>query len=135
MNLDDLEDLAGKFRAETADVETEVRVCMAASCQSSGAEPVMKALTDACADGASALEAAPAKPVDIATGVPSCPGFHLYCFGKADGADEPPPWDDGSTGEDDLQPAGCAAGSGSGAGAAALILLLVGLAATRRRRA
>ncbi len=90
---------------------------------------------DACADGASALEAAPAKPVDIATGVPSCPGIHLYCFGKADGADEPPPWDDGSTGEDDLQPAGCAAGSGSGAGAAALMLLLVGLAATRRRRA
>ncbi len=49
MNLDDLEELAGKFRAETADAETEVRVCMAASCQSSGAEPVIKGLTDACA--------------------------------------------------------------------------------------
>jgi bidirectional [NiFe] hydrogenase diaphorase subunit len=48
MNLDDLEDLAERFRAESAEVEHEVRVCMAASCQSSGAQPVLDALTEAC---------------------------------------------------------------------------------------
>ena len=44
MNLDDLADLAEQYRAIDANVEREVRVCMAASCQSSGAAPVMDAL-------------------------------------------------------------------------------------------
>jgi bidirectional [NiFe] hydrogenase diaphorase subunit len=51
MNLDDLEDLAQQYRDENADVEHEVRVCMAASCQSSGAEPVLDALRAVCKDG------------------------------------------------------------------------------------
>jgi bidirectional [NiFe] hydrogenase diaphorase subunit len=51
MNLDDLEDLAEQYRAEKHDVDTEVRVCMAASCQSSGAEPVLDALRASCKDG------------------------------------------------------------------------------------
>ncbi len=51
MNLDDLDDLAEQYRAEEAAIEREVRVCMAASCQSSGAAPVFDALTQACGDG------------------------------------------------------------------------------------
>jgi len=45
MNLDDLDDLASEFREAERDVEREVRVCMAASCQSSGARPVFEALS------------------------------------------------------------------------------------------
>jgi bidirectional [NiFe] hydrogenase diaphorase subunit len=52
MNLDDLEDLAAKYREEANEPETEVRVCMAASCQSSGAEPVLDALRAGCGDTA-----------------------------------------------------------------------------------
>jgi bidirectional [NiFe] hydrogenase diaphorase subunit len=48
MNLDDLEELARQYRDENADVEQEVRVCMAASCQSSGAAPVLDALSAIC---------------------------------------------------------------------------------------
>ena len=48
MNVDDLEIMAEGYRAENADVEHEIRVCMAASCQSSGAQPVLDALTSAC---------------------------------------------------------------------------------------
>jgi len=48
MNLDDLEELARQYRDENADVEQEVRVCMAASCQSSGAAPVLDALGEIC---------------------------------------------------------------------------------------
>ncbi|NCC28759.1 MAG: NADH-quinone oxidoreductase subunit NuoF [Gammaproteobacteria bacterium] len=44
MNLDDLADLAEQYRAAEAGVEREVRVCLAASCQSSGAVPVFDAL-------------------------------------------------------------------------------------------
>jgi bidirectional [NiFe] hydrogenase diaphorase subunit len=44
MNLDDLADLAEQYREATADVTREVRVCVAASCQSSGAGPVFDAL-------------------------------------------------------------------------------------------
>ncbi len=47
MNLDDLHDLAQQYRDENAAVQREVRVCMAASCQSSGALPVFEALGDA----------------------------------------------------------------------------------------
>jgi bidirectional [NiFe] hydrogenase diaphorase subunit len=48
MNLDDLEDLAQQCRDASADVEQEVRVCMAASCQSSGAQSVLDALNAIC---------------------------------------------------------------------------------------
>ena len=44
MNLDDLDDMAAKFHAAEAGVEHEVRVCMAASCQSAGAPAVLDAL-------------------------------------------------------------------------------------------
>ena len=44
MNLDDLAEKAEEFRAAEAGVEREVRVCMAASCQSSGAAPVFDAV-------------------------------------------------------------------------------------------
>jgi bidirectional [NiFe] hydrogenase diaphorase subunit len=44
MNLDELDELARGYSDEAADVTHEVRVCMAASCQSSGAEPVLDAL-------------------------------------------------------------------------------------------
>ena len=44
MNLDELDELARTYTEETADVSHEVRVCMAASCQSSGAPPVLDAL-------------------------------------------------------------------------------------------
>lgn len=54
MNLDDLEDLAAKYRADAGDHDTEVRVCLAASCQSSGAQPVFDALSAGCDDGAAA---------------------------------------------------------------------------------
>ena len=47
MNLDDLADKAEEFRALDAGIGHEVRVCMAASCQSSGAQPVIEALVKA----------------------------------------------------------------------------------------
>lgn len=49
MNVDDLAELARQHREEAATVRHEVRVCMAASCQSSGAPPVKEALEQACA--------------------------------------------------------------------------------------
>ncbi len=51
MNLDDLADMAEGVRALDADLEHEVRVCMAASCQSSGAPPVFDALKGAIPEG------------------------------------------------------------------------------------
>jgi bidirectional [NiFe] hydrogenase diaphorase subunit len=50
MNLDDLADLAEQYRAIDPDVEREVRVCVAASCQSSGAAPVFDALVAGLGD-------------------------------------------------------------------------------------
>jgi bidirectional [NiFe] hydrogenase diaphorase subunit len=47
MNLDDLADMAEEARARDAGLAHEVRVCMAASCQSSGAAPVLAALQGA----------------------------------------------------------------------------------------
>jgi bidirectional [NiFe] hydrogenase diaphorase subunit len=44
VNLDDLEQLAESYRNEREPADLEVRVCMAASCQSSGAEAVHDAL-------------------------------------------------------------------------------------------
>jgi len=49
MNLDDLEDLAAKYRAELGDADREVRVCVATACHSSGAPGVIDALNDAAA--------------------------------------------------------------------------------------
>ncbi|MBK1718021.1 NuoF family protein [Thiocystis violacea] len=51
MHLEDLAEKAAEYRAEEAHVEHEVRVCVAASCQSSGSLPVLEALTKACGDG------------------------------------------------------------------------------------
>jgi bidirectional [NiFe] hydrogenase diaphorase subunit len=51
MNLDDLADLAEQYRAIDRDVQREVRVCVAASCQSSGAAPVFDALVAGLGDG------------------------------------------------------------------------------------
>lgn len=51
MHLEDLADKAAEFKAEEAHITHEVRVCMAASCQSSGAAPVMEALSSACGEG------------------------------------------------------------------------------------
>jgi bidirectional [NiFe] hydrogenase diaphorase subunit len=45
MNLQDLAKKAEEYRARDAKIEHEVRVCVAASCQSSGALPVLEALT------------------------------------------------------------------------------------------
>ncbi len=50
MNVDELAELAQTYRDEEAPVRHEVRVCMAASCQSSGAVPVHDALEKSCAD-------------------------------------------------------------------------------------
>jgi len=50
MNVDELAELAQTYRDEEAPIRREVRVCMAASCQSSGAVPVHDALEKACAD-------------------------------------------------------------------------------------
>jgi bidirectional [NiFe] hydrogenase diaphorase subunit len=47
MNVDDLAEMALGYRQEEAAVQHEVRVCMAASCQSSGAGPVLDALNAA----------------------------------------------------------------------------------------
>jgi bidirectional [NiFe] hydrogenase diaphorase subunit len=44
MNLDDLADMAEEVRAADAGITHEVRVCMAASCQSSGAGAVLEGL-------------------------------------------------------------------------------------------
>ena len=49
MNLDDLQELARSYREDASGAAREVRVCMAASCQSSGAQPVFDALTEASA--------------------------------------------------------------------------------------
>jgi bidirectional [NiFe] hydrogenase diaphorase subunit len=46
MNLDDLEELASEVRAAGDSCPHCVRVCMAASCQSSGAGPVLERLND-----------------------------------------------------------------------------------------
>jgi bidirectional [NiFe] hydrogenase diaphorase subunit len=54
MNVDDLAELARGYRDEGAAVPHEVRVCMAASCQSSGAQPVFDALV--AAQGAAGTE-------------------------------------------------------------------------------
>ncbi len=51
MNLDELAEKAEEYRAEDAAIEREVRVCMAASCQSSGALPVLESLAKECGDG------------------------------------------------------------------------------------
>jgi bidirectional [NiFe] hydrogenase diaphorase subunit len=51
MHLEDLAEKAEAFRAEESHIRHEVRVCVAASCQSSGALPVFEALTQACGDG------------------------------------------------------------------------------------
>ena len=51
MHPEDLAEKAAQIRAETAAIKREVRVCMAASCQSSGAQPVLAALADICGDG------------------------------------------------------------------------------------
>ncbi|WP_295404928.1 NuoF family protein [uncultured Thiocystis sp.] len=51
MHLEDLAEKAAEYRAEEAAVRREVRVCVAASCQSSGSLPVLEALTNACGDG------------------------------------------------------------------------------------
>jgi bidirectional [NiFe] hydrogenase diaphorase subunit len=47
MNLDDLAEMAEEVRAADEGTEHEVRVCMAASCQSSGSPPVLEALQGA----------------------------------------------------------------------------------------
>ena len=47
MNVDDLAEMAQAYRNEEAGFSHEVRVCMAASCQSSGAVPVLEALDKA----------------------------------------------------------------------------------------
>ncbi len=47
MNIDDIDELAQKHRDKFAGIDTEIRVCMATSCQSSGAPPVLEALTEA----------------------------------------------------------------------------------------
>ena len=51
MHPEDLAEKAAQFRAEEAAIKREVRVCVAASCQSSGALPVLDALQQACGDG------------------------------------------------------------------------------------
>ncbi|QGU33096.1 NADH-quinone oxidoreductase subunit NuoF [Thermochromatium tepidum] len=48
MHLEDLAEQAAQYRAEEAHIEREIRVCVAASCQSSGALPVLEALRSAC---------------------------------------------------------------------------------------
>ena len=48
MHLEDLAEQAAHYRAETAHIKREVRVCVAASCQSSGSLPVLAALQSAC---------------------------------------------------------------------------------------
>lgn len=50
MNLDDLAERAEELRAAQSGIEQEVRVCLAASCQSSGALQVFDALTKGCGD-------------------------------------------------------------------------------------
>jgi bidirectional [NiFe] hydrogenase diaphorase subunit len=52
MNVDDLAEMAQAYRNEEAGFSHEVRVCMAASCQSSGAIPVLEALDKAYSDSA-----------------------------------------------------------------------------------
>jgi bidirectional [NiFe] hydrogenase diaphorase subunit len=52
MNVDDLAEMAQAYRDEDAAFRHEVRVCMAASCQSSGAGPVYDALSAALAGDA-----------------------------------------------------------------------------------
>jgi bidirectional [NiFe] hydrogenase diaphorase subunit len=51
MNLDDLAEKAEEFRALNADIVHEVRVCVAAACQSSGSLPVLEALTNENKEG------------------------------------------------------------------------------------
>jgi bidirectional [NiFe] hydrogenase diaphorase subunit len=51
MHLDDVYEQAAGYRAEQAGIEHEVRVCTAASCQSSGALPVLAALRERCPEG------------------------------------------------------------------------------------
>jgi bidirectional [NiFe] hydrogenase diaphorase subunit len=48
MNLDDLAEMAEEFRALDAGVEHEIRVCVAAACQSSGSVPVLDSLSKEC---------------------------------------------------------------------------------------
>jgi bidirectional [NiFe] hydrogenase diaphorase subunit len=53
VNLDDLEQLADSYRNEREPTDLEVRVCLAASCQSSGANAVCEALEAKSADNGS----------------------------------------------------------------------------------
>lgn len=50
MHLEDLAELAEQYRALDAGVTHEVRVCVAAACQSTGSVPVLEALTKANTD-------------------------------------------------------------------------------------
>jgi bidirectional [NiFe] hydrogenase diaphorase subunit len=52
MNLDDLEELAVKYREEQGETDREVRVCVATACHSSGAPAVIEALEAAGAEPA-----------------------------------------------------------------------------------
>ncbi|MBK1629330.1 NADH-quinone oxidoreductase subunit F [Thiohalocapsa halophila] len=52
MNIDDLEDLAAKYRTEQGDADLEVRVCVATACHSSGAPDVVDALNAAAEEPA-----------------------------------------------------------------------------------
>ena len=51
MNLDDLAEKAEEYRARDAGITHEVRVCVAAACQSGGSLPVLEALKAECDSG------------------------------------------------------------------------------------
>lgn len=62
MNLEDLAEKAKAYQAQDAGIVHEVRVCMAASCQSSGAPAVLEALEQAQARPPESAHERPAEP-------------------------------------------------------------------------
>jgi len=90
---------------------------------------------DVCNGDPEAIAAAPPAPrVDTSGGQSRCFKVKVYCLGKADAgaADEPPPWDDGTSDETVQTGAGCSASGGQAGGAT--LLLVAAMVVTRRRR-
>jgi MYXO-CTERM domain-containing protein len=88
-------------------------------------------LTDVCANGS--IEALTSDPeLDTSGGAMSCLKIHAFCLGKADSADEAPPWE--TEPAMDAPPSGCSVGGRAPLGAPALLALALAALLVRRRR-
>lgn len=86
-------------------------------------------LGDACAAGVNLQAIHPAARRDVTTKPTWCLKLDVYCVGKADGAEQAPPWEDPPA---VTSSGGCATGSGDAS--TVMILVILGLGYRRRSR-